>query len=114
MDPQTEAELRLKESNTYFKKYNFDHDSYEEAVREICAENEDKLMQTQTDSIANKLVKEMGEMTLFRLNLKCDSDQKDAKLGAIKPLSQQLWPSYMGANADSIVNPSDVSLDVKH
>ena len=113
MDPREESRLRLEESNTYFKRLNFDHDSYVEAIRDICAKHSDKPMQTQTESFANNLIKEMGEMTLFRLNIKCVSHQKIGKVGAIKEYSQQMWPSYMGADADCIVKSSDVSRNVK-
>ena len=111
MDPREETRIRLEESETFFKKNKYDHDSYVERVKEYCAKG-DTLMQTQSDFSANKFVKDMGELTLFRLNLKCISDHKTAKVGDIKDYSQQIWPSYMGTNADCNVKQSDVSLNV--
>lgn len=111
MDPKEESRLRLENSNSYFKRLNFDHDSYEEAVKEICSDHDSKPLQSQ--SVANNLVKDMGELTLYRINLKCVSDVKQFRAAAIKDFDHQWWPSYMGANADSIVNVNDVSVDLK-
>ena len=113
MEPREESRLRLEDSDSYFKRLNFDHDSYEEAVKEICSDHDSKPLQHRPDSEANDFVRDMGEMTLYRLNLKCISDVKQAKAAAIKDIGHQWWPSYMGADADCIVNVNDVSVELK-
>ncbi|CAG2116501.1 unnamed protein product [Medioppia subpectinata] len=115
MDPREESRQRLESDDTYFKRMGFDHDAYEESVKNMCTNLYDKrtTISSPADSLANNLVKEMGEMTLYRVNLRCVSDQKYGKVGAIKEFDSQWWPSYMGKDADSVVNVNDVSVDPK-
>ncbi len=107
MDPKEESRLRLLDRNSVFKQKQYDHDSYEEAVKDFCSPGTNEQQKTLG---RNNLVKEMGSMTLYRLNLKCSSNRDDSDVVAIKEYSYQWWPSYLGKDADSVANVNDVSL----
>ncbi len=112
MDPKVESRLRLEDSSSHFKQLKYDHDSYQEEVKEICSPKTNE-QQPQNKLGRNNLIKEMGSMTLYRINLKCSSNRDDRDVVPIKEYSYQWWPSYLGKDADCVVNVNDVSFGFK-
>ncbi|KAI1309010.1 hypothetical protein HDE_00313 [Halotydeus destructor] len=95
-----DAEERLRFSDTPL--IGFDHDAYEEYVNDVCSKlhGEQKLSSVQEYNLYNK---QMGAMTVYRMSMSCSSSpgKQTAKL---RPYSEQIWPSYMGSQADSLAN----------
>lgn len=118
MTPEKETELRLMEGDSLFKRLGYDHDAYESAVHEMCAketnqggQGDSKAPGEETvvsdDPVkANEWARQMGSMTLHRVNLKC-FDSRSRQQVAIKEYHYQWWPSYLGVNADSVANVLD-------
>ncbi|KAH7642116.1 pqq-like domain containing protein [Dermatophagoides farinae] len=106
-----EKELRLINDNSPFKQMNYDHDAYEAAINEICSK---KTVDDQTTTMTmdddpvkmNDWIREMGSMTVHRVNLKCFDKIKQKQI-PIKEYKYQRWPSYLGIMADSVANVID-------
>ena len=111
MAPEKETELRLMDDNSQFKRLGYDHDAYELAIKDLCFKEHDGEVSSQpmveSDPLKkNNWIREMGSMTIHRINLKCfDLDQK--KQIAIKEFRYQWWPSYLGILADAVANIID-------
>ena len=130
--PEREAQLRLLDDSSLFKRLGYDHDAYEAAVKDICAkengagegggngpeENKEAAASEANPEDnpvkANDWIRPMGSMTLHRVNLKCydqSADQNDEKQQQqqvpIKEYLHQWWPGYLGLLADCIVNMID-------
>ncbi|XP_077868114.1 uncharacterized protein LOC144357960, partial [Saccoglossus kowalevskii] len=84
--------------------YGYDHDAYEESVMEDCL-NEDSddhgIYESQTNY--NPFNIHMGQMTVYRMKLKCKCKTNDPRLqdahytcSRILPFEQQEWAAYMG------------------
>lgn len=109
MTPEKEAELRLMDDNSQFKRLGYDHDAYEAAVKDLCSkEHADTAPQAeqqpseQSDLLRkNEWLREMGSMTVHRVNLKCFDHKRQV---AIKEYRYQWWPSYLGILADAVAN----------
>ena len=108
--------MRLMDENSPFKRLGYDHDAYESAVKELCAKETGEATQEpeqrQADRSeaeplkANDWIREMGSMTVHRVNLKCFDRQKNKQI-AIKEYRYQWWPSYLGLFADAVANLVD-------
>ena len=125
--PEREAQLRLLDDSSLFKRLGYDHDAYEAAVKDICAkengagegvtsgqEDQNKEANPEDNPVkANDWVRPMGSMTLHRVNLKCydqsadQNDEKQQQQVPIKEYLHQWWPGYLGLLADCIVNMID-------
>jgi len=118
MAPEKETEMRLLDENSLFKRLNYDHDAYESAIKEMCAKETEQtspqqIEQEQTQSELgilrkNDWLKQMGSMTLHRVNLKCFDRHKGKQIG-IKEYRYQWWPAYLGLLADGVANLIDES-----
>ncbi|RWS02090.1 PQQ-like domain containing protein [Dinothrombium tinctorium] len=96
MAPELEANLRLLAPNS--KLYGFDHDSYQDFVNSICRqETNQAFVISEHQQYYNPFGREMGSMTVYRNTLSCNHR-------SFKPFEQQIWPSYLGINANSIAN----------
>lgn len=118
--PEKEAQLRLLDDSSLFKRLGYDHDAYEAAVKELCAketgeegdQSQQQSSKVEVDPVkANEWIRPMGSMTVHRVNLKCyDNSQKVTGKGkqiAIKEYFHQWWPGYLGLLADAIANMLD-------
>lgn len=103
MDPEEERRLRLDDQNSLFRQLDYDHDAYEEAVKQICSRSENEFQQMK-DSQKQNLIKQMGAMTVYRINFKCLPHNSDGNVNTVKEYGDQLWPSYLGINANSVAN----------
>ena len=114
MAPEKETEMRLLDDSSPFKRLGYDHDAYEAAVKELCAKETGEAAQKQEQPAkpeenplkANDLIRQMGSMTMHRVNLKCFDQRKDKQI-AIKEYRYQWWPSYLGLYSDSFANLID-------
>lgn len=102
-----EAE-RFKPSSKY---YGMDHDAYEETATRECTttsgsspHSDNRTFQSQSDYDPFNI--HMGQMTVYRLRLRCDC-QGDMRVeragrhcGKILPFEEQGWAAYMGTNGD--------------
>ncbi|KAH9419619.1 hypothetical protein DERP_009677 [Dermatophagoides pteronyssinus] len=103
-----EKELRLMNDDSPFKQMNYDHDAFEAAINEICAKKtgdyQPATMVMDDDPVKrNDWIREMGSMTVHRVNLKCFDKMKQKQI-PIKEYKYQRWPSYLGIMADSVAN----------
>lgn len=112
---EKETELRLLDENSAFKQMNYDHDAYVAAVNEICAKKSENIdygtdqqqQQQSNDPVkANDWIREMGSMTIHRVNLKCFNHNQNRQI-PIKEYKYQRWPSYLGIMADAVANVID-------
>lgn len=111
MSPDEETRLRLVDPNSLFKKLEYDHDAYEEAVNDICSRDAAAVSPSSAAGSADgeqsdgaDLVREMGSMTVHRVNLKCAvrGQDKTVLTGAVRPFSEQIWPAYLGRHANCL------------
>ncbi|KPM09388.1 PQQ-like domain containing protein [Sarcoptes scabiei] len=118
LDPEKETEFRLLNNDSPFKQLNYDHDAYEAAITEICAkktsDNRDndnvdnaEFIDSTIDPVkSNDWIREMGSMTVHRINLKCFNQQQKRQI-PIREYKYQPWPSYLGIMADAVANILD-------
>ena len=116
MTPEKETEMRLIDESSPFKRLGYDHDGYESAVNELCAKetgvqiDSDKRRVDDPATIpddpvkANEWARELGSMTVHRVNIKCYDSGKQHKQIPIKEYHYQWWPSYLGILADAVAN----------
>lgn len=98
--------IRFNRKSKYF---GMDSDAYEKAVTEECLnthQDQSKKIPHHHDNY-NPFYIPMGQMTIYRLRLKCTcAESEDIKSGKKRcartlPFEEQQWPSYMGSNGDS-------------
>lgn len=113
LNPEKETEMRLMDDNSPFKRLGYDHDAYEAAVNELCTKQtgDANVDPNRAEAIpdpveANDWLRQMGSMTVHRLNLKCFDKTKKQQI-PIKEYRYQRWPSYLGLLADAVVNMID-------
>ncbi|KAK6165207.1 hypothetical protein SNE40_023561 [Patella caerulea] len=94
------------------KYYGMDHDAYEDAIVQECIHKSGNAVDDdghtyQSQSGYNPYNVHMGQLTVYRLRIKCTcSNTTEIKTGKkrcsrVLPFNQQEWPAYMGANGDS-------------
>ncbi|KAK7105709.1 hypothetical protein V1264_017053 [Littorina saxatilis] len=92
------------------KYYGLDHDAYGHVAEDECAAkshhqmNDDGVYESQSTFDAFNL--HMGQMTVYRLRLKCTCSQvtnttTDKRCAKMLPFENQHWPAYMGKKGDS-------------
>jgi len=86
---QVEQSLR----SSQFK--NLNHDLYLNEVEKGCSKSYGFNLYQE---MYNPLNHVMGSMTIYRKTLYCSNSN------VIKPFEQQIWPSYMGLNANCVPN----------
>ena len=72
-----------------------DHESYLTEVEKGCSKSYKFNLNQQ---IYDPLNRPMGSMTIYRKTIRCSNSS------LIKPFNKQIWPSYMGLNANCIPN----------
>lgn len=102
----TKQKIRFNRKSKYF---GMDSDEYEHAVTDECLEaHEDHSKQgSHHHNNYNPFYLPMGQMTVYRLRLKCTCAESDAIKSGRKhcartlPFEEQQWPAYMGPRGDS-------------
>ncbi|CAH1796053.1 unnamed protein product, partial [Owenia fusiformis] len=91
--------------------YGMDHDAFEHAVEHECLELSNHQLpdngKYNSQRTYNPYNRNMGQMTVYRLRIKCDCagdprlQQQGARCSKVLPYNQQEWPAYMGKYANS-------------
>lgn len=88
-----------------------DHDAYEETITKECIERnghgsaQDRIYESQSNYDPFNI--HMGQMTVYRLHLRCTCkgdirvEKGGKKCANVLPFEQQIWASYMGSKGDS-------------
>ncbi|XP_070549101.1 uncharacterized protein [Ptychodera flava] len=115
IDEMMDNEVQRFDPNNQY--YGDDHDAYEDKVMDMClgsdddGDGDDAIHESQTNY--NPFNIHMGQMTVYRMRLKCTCegdprlDDPHKHCSRILPYSQQQWAAYMGTHGNSLFKSRD-------